>query len=49
MEKRKISTTERSCIANCIRQYWGDNDRQDDIEERDKDYEQCLADCQICD
>lgn len=48
MDGRKISTEEQSCIANCINYYWGDNDRQGDLKDRDNEYEQCLKDCQIC-
>ena len=48
MDGRNISTEEQSCIANCIKTHWGDADRQDDIEKRDSDYEQCLSDCQVC-
>jgi hypothetical protein len=48
MDGRRINTKEQSCIADCIKRYWGDTDRQDDVENRNRDYEQCLTDCQIC-
>ena len=48
MSERKISKDEQSCISNCITKYWGNSDNQDDEETRDRGYEQCLSNCQIC-
>jgi hypothetical protein len=48
MEGRKITSREQRCIADCIRRHWGHSDRRDDIENRDRAYEQCLTDCRIC-
>jgi hypothetical protein len=48
MSERKITTHEQSCISSCINKYWGNPHNQDDEKKRDRDYEQCLSDCQIC-
>ncbi len=49
MSERKITKHEHSCISSCITKYWGNPDNKDDDDEkRDRDYEQCLSDCQIC-
>ena len=48
MESRKITKKEQSCISNCIFEYWGDPDSRIDPEQRDKEYDRCLADCRIC-
>ena len=48
MKGRKISNREQRCIADCIRQHWGNPDRRDDIEKLDEEYERCLTDCRVC-
>ena len=48
MEGRKITREDRSCISNCIFQYWGNPGYEQDDEKRDKDYEDCLTNCRIC-
>ena len=49
MEGRIISDDERNCISDCIRTHWGsDADRARDPEHRDKDYEACLENCDVC-
>lgn len=48
MKERKIDKQEQSCISGCILKYWGNPVGSDDAEQRDKDYEGCLAECQIC-
>jgi len=48
MSERKITKSEQSCISGCITKYWGTPSNEDDAEKRDRDYEQCLSDCQIC-
>ncbi len=48
MSERKIAKPEQICISGCITKYWRAPHNQDDEEKRDRDYEQCLSDCQIC-
>ncbi|MEJ2164622.1 MAG: hypothetical protein P8X90_03765 [Desulfobacterales bacterium] len=50
MKERRITKHEQSCISNCIYKYWGNSEVEDDDggEKRDRDYMQCLEDCQIC-
>jgi hypothetical protein len=48
MSERNITKPEQSCISGCITKYWGNPQNQDSEEKRDRDYEQCLSDCQIC-
>ena len=48
MSERKITKDEQGCISGCITKYWGNPDNKDDEEKRDRDYEQCLTDCQVC-
>jgi len=50
MKDHKITKDEQSCVASCITTHWGNPGRPDaaDDEKRDRDYEQCLADCRIC-
>ena len=48
MRGRKTTRNEQSCISDCIFKYWGHQHRQEDDERREKDYERCLSDCQIC-
>ncbi len=48
MSERKITTEEQGCMSRCITKYWGNSDHRDDEEKRDRDYEKCLSDCQIC-
>ena len=50
MKDRRITKYEQSCISNCINKYWGDPGVEDngDDEKRDREYMQCLEDCQIC-
>ncbi len=48
-ESRTIKPSEQRCISDCIRKFWGDrNDNVVDPETRDRSYEQCLTDCQVC-
>ncbi len=47
-ESRKIKPGEQQCISECIRRFWGDREDPIDPETRDRYYEQCLTDCQIC-
>jgi hypothetical protein len=48
MSDRNISSEEQHCMSDCIRKFWGDTDHSEDPETRDRDYEQCLTDCQVC-
>ena len=48
MNEHKITSVERGCIGNCIFEHWGDPERTDDPEKRDRDYERCLENCRIC-
>jgi len=50
MKERQITKHEQSCISNCIYKYWGTPgvEENGDDEKRDRDYMQCLEDCQIC-
>ncbi len=47
-ESRAIQPREQQCISDCIRRFWGDRDEPSDPDARDRAYEQCLTDCQIC-
>ena len=47
-ESRQISSKERHCISDCIREYWGDNSARKESQNRNDDYEQCLSDCKVC-
>jgi hypothetical protein len=48
MSEHKITKHEQGCISSCITKYWGNPDNKDDDVKRDRDYEKCLSDCQIC-
>jgi hypothetical protein len=48
MSERKITKSEQSCLSGCINKYWGNPQNQGDEEKHDRDYEQCLSNCQIC-
>ena len=48
MSERNITREVQGCIAGCITDHWGNPDITSDEEKRDRDYEQCLSDCQIC-
>ena len=48
MEGRKITHKERSCIADCIKAHWGASQKGRDSHERDRSYEKCLSNCEIC-
>ncbi len=47
-DSRPITPSEQHCISECIHRFWGDRDNPTDLESRDRSYEQCLTDCQIC-
>ena len=47
-DSRPITPSEQHCISDCIRRFWGDRDEPSDPDARDRAYEQCLTDCQIC-
>ena len=48
MEARDITKDEQGCMADCINTFWGGADHEDSAEERDKGYEECLENCQVC-
>ncbi len=47
-ETRKIKPSEQRCISDCIRKFWGDRSDPTDPETRERSYEQCLTECQVC-
>lgn len=46
MEERDITRSEQKCISECIMTNWSNMNQE--IPERDKRYEQCLSDCNVC-
>jgi len=46
MEERKITQTESVCIGECILKHWSNADQE--MTDRDKRYERCLTDCNVC-
>lgn len=47
MAQQQISRAEQACISHCIFNHWSENS-QTPPERREDEYEQCLANCQIC-
>ncbi|MEJ2037592.1 MAG: hypothetical protein P8X55_01475 [Desulfosarcinaceae bacterium] len=46
MAEAKMTPREQQCISECIYKHWSSS--QDDSQEREQKYEQCLTDCNVC-
>ncbi len=46
MKNRDITSREQSCISQCILKHWSGS--SPDSRERDRSYEKCLSDCNVC-
>jgi hypothetical protein len=47
MSQKEISSNDRQCISQCIRDHWGEQSKTPP-EHRDEAYERCLSECRIC-
>ncbi len=48
MKPNEISGKEQKCISACILKHWSGSNVSTDDENKYRDYEQCLANCNVC-